>query len=102
MTTQNVGQQILGLLENDLLLAAGPSIMTFLTNVEKNPAGEPGYWIQLTGALIAEAPQLELQVIQQIVGALQTKLAAKLASIPPTTVSSITTSPPAAVIAPAV
>ena len=96
MTTQNVGQQILGLLENDLLLAAGPAIMTFLTNVEKNPAGEPGYWIQLTGALIAEAPQLELQVIQQIVGALQAKLAAKLASIPPTT------APPAAVIAPAV
>jgi Transglycosylase SLT domain len=73
-------QTILTILEGDLLGAVAGPLETFLANVKANPLGEPGYWVQLTGALMAAAPGLELTGIQQIITALQTKLAAVVAA----------------------
>jgi len=73
-------QTILTILEGDLLGAVAGPLETFLVNVKANPLGEPGYWVQLTGALMAAAPSLELTGIQQIITALQAKLAAVVAA----------------------
>lgn len=78
----STGQAILAVLESDLLTVAGPALLTFLTNIKANPTpiNEAAQWIQLQGALIGAAPQLEEAVVIQAITALTNKLQALMAA----------------------
>lgn len=82
MTTSNVGQELLSLLENDALVDFAPSLVTFLTGIQTangDPNKQMVYWIQLQANLVAAAPTalggLESQLAAVILGKLQTLVA---------------------------
>jgi len=74
-TPPTVGQALLTFIENDLLLSAGPPLLTFLTAVQA-AAGDPikiaAAWVALQGNLVGGAPAA--------VGGIETQLAAIIAS----------------------
>ncbi len=77
----STGQAILAVLESDLLTTAGGPILAFLESIKANPTplNEAAQWIALQGALVGALPGLEQTLATQIIGALQAKLAAKIA-----------------------
>ena len=68
---------LLQMLENDVLLSAGPALLTFLTNVQAAQGDvlkQAAAWVQLQGNLIQAAPAL----VGSIEGQLASTIAAKI------------------------
>lgn len=79
--SQNVGQALLAMLENDVLTTFGPPILEFLQQVKQSPdpINQAGQFAKLTGGLIAALPKAEIVLAQQISGILITRLNSLLA-----------------------
>jgi hypothetical protein len=80
-------QGALAIFESDILTSLSGPIGTFLANIKANTSliNEAAQWVQLQGALLGALPNLEVQIQQQLITALQAKLAT-LTSGPPTAV----------------
>lgn len=71
---------LLEILKNDALIAFAPALVTFLTNVQKNPSpiAAVASWAQLQGDIIGALPGAEQSLIAQVDAVLLTKLQALL------------------------
>jgi len=73
---------LLQMLENDVLLSAGPALLTFLTNVQAAQGDvlkQAAAWVQLQGNLVQGAPTLVASIEGQLASTIAAKIQAAIA-----------------------